>query len=40
VAEDEIVEDDDALVLIEQMADSMRADVAGTAGDEKGSLGH
>jgi hypothetical protein len=38
MAEDEIVEHDDALMLIQQMTNSVRADVAGTAGDEKGSL--
>jgi hypothetical protein len=40
MAEDEIVENNDTLVLIEQVTNSVRAYVAGTAGDEKGSLGH
>ena len=40
MAEDEIVENNDTLVLVEQVTNSVRADVAGTAGDEKGSLGH
>jgi hypothetical protein len=40
MAEDEIVENDNALVLVEQVTNSVRADVAGTASDEKSSLGH
>ena len=34
MAEDEVVEHDDTLVLVEQMADGVGADVTGTAGDE------
>jgi hypothetical protein len=40
MAKNQIVEHDDALVLVEQVKNSVRADVAGSAGDEKGSLGH
>jgi len=40
MAEDEVVEHDDTLVLVEQVTDGVGADVAGAAGDEKGSLGH
>jgi hypothetical protein len=40
MAKDEIVEHHDAFALREQMLDCVRADVAGTAGDEKGTWGH